>query len=153
VSQLDSRDAQDLLWWLVRAGFGRHVVGPAGDPRVIVLFHVWGDYLDVVHVRGVVWADAARIPKSGGCNLYRPACVVWHYWGGIMDALTALKRLPPPDDPIAPTRPYEPPRDRLVFPGRTLEALAVRSDELEHVTVPTCRYQTLKAIARSHSGV
>ncbi|MFI0466808.1 hypothetical protein ACH347_22235 [Saccharopolyspora sp. 5N102] len=43
--------------------------------------------------------------------------VVWHYWGGIVDALTALKDLPQPGGPDTPARPYEPPRDLHGVPG------------------------------------
>lgn len=142
MNRLDPAEAQDLLWWLVKQGFTRHVIGPMNSPHVIVLFYDWENYIDVAHIRGVHRTEVARVPKSAGYNVYRPTLVVWHYWGGIVDALAALKRLPPPDDPVTPTIPYVPPRNLAEVPkDGPQEALTVDPDECEQVHVRVSDYR------------
>jgi hypothetical protein len=110
VSGSDLTHTEDLLWWLVNRGFTRHVIGPVDSPRVVVMYYDWGKYIDVAHVRGSHHAEVARVPTAASRNVYRPSLVVWEHCGTITDALTALKQLPPPDDPAAPTTAYAPTR-------------------------------------------
>lgn len=115
----------DLVWWLVERGFTRHVIGPVDGPRVVLMYYDWGDYTDVAHVHGRARADVARIPNNGSRDVCRPKRVVWHRWGTITDALSALRHLPPPGEPLAPTEAYEPPRTSGVPEEGPREALAV----------------------------
>jgi hypothetical protein len=132
----DPSGSGDLLTWLVRRQFTCHVLGPMDNPHVIVLFYDWGRYIDVAHIRGEVRTEVARMRKGLEHSVYRPAHVVWHYWGGVIDALKALKRLPSPDDPIAPTRPYVPPRALVEVPvSGPREALSVAPEERGQVHV------------------
>jgi hypothetical protein len=132
----DTLNAEHLLWWVIKRGFARHVVGPVDDPHVIVLIYDWGAYLDVAHVRGIVRTEAARIPRRAALNVYRPDTVVWHYWGGLVDALNVLRLLPPPSDPSSPTRPYEPPRTLIdIAEDGPQEALTVDPRELDEVRI------------------
>ncbi|MCI2420104.1 hypothetical protein MOQ72_21920 [Saccharopolyspora sp. K220] len=133
--RLDPFAAEELLLWFVERDFARHVIGPPGDPRVIVLFHCWADhdYIDVAHVRGEVRTEVARVVNNTVGTVYQPRWVVWHYWGGIVDALEALRNLPDPGHPNAPTRPYQPPRDLPdPEPGA---ALWITHHETEHVRI------------------
>ncbi|TDD54377.1 hypothetical protein [Saccharopolyspora elongata] len=135
---LEPAEAEELLLWFVRHDFARHVLGPLGAPHVVVLFRQWNEHglTDVAHVRSQVRTEVARIVDAPGRNVYRPGLVVWHYWGGIVDALTALKDLPQPGGPDTPARPYEPPRDLHGVPGEgTGAALWIVPEEAETVRI------------------
>lgn len=128
----DASDIRSVLWWTVSQGFTRHLIGPHHSPHLVVLSHDWGPYVDVAHIRSIERAEVARIPKRAReLNLYCPDVVVWHYWGGIADALRALMLLPKPADGDGPTRPYQPPRSQ----PPEYRQLTVASDELRQVTV------------------
>jgi hypothetical protein len=134
-------DAARVLWWTIRQGFTRHVVGPIDDPHVVVLFYDWGAYVDLAHVRGIDRTEVARIPRrTSELNVYRPDTVVWHYWGGIADALNALMLLPSPFEGEGPTRPYEPPRNQMPLPENGNTRLAISPEELTEVTVLQSNY-------------
>lgn len=137
----DASDASQVLWWVIKRGFVRHIVGPVEDPHVVVLFHDWGNYVDIAHVRGLSRTEAARIPKRIEQNLYRPEIVVWHHWGGISDALHGLMLLPAPFDG-GPTRPYQPPRKLPPFSAEgAQEALTVYPYELDEVHIRLSNYR------------
>lgn len=51
------------------------------------------------------------MPNDEYASIWEPRTVVWHYYGGVVEALTALRSLPAPDEPAAPVHRYEPPRE------------------------------------------
>jgi hypothetical protein len=141
MDRLGASDTAQVLWWVIKRGFVRHIVGPVEDPRVVVLFYDWGTYVDVAHVRGAGRTEAARIPKRIEQNLYRPDVVVWHHWGGTSDALHGLMLLPAPVDG-GPTRPYHPPRNQPPFSvDGAHEALTVYPEELDEVHIRLSNYR------------
>jgi hypothetical protein len=108
-SAIDPTEAHDLLAWLRNHGFGAWHLVNAAKPSVIVLFRQWGGWVDVVHIRGCDRVEAARMPRGDAADIFRPEKIIWHYYGGIVNTLAALK------DVIArgvePTQVlYEPPR-------------------------------------------
>ena len=102
-------EAGELLWWLRRNGFTQHVIG-GDDPTVMVFVRPNLGFIDLVHIRGADRTEAARIPFDEFANIWRPEIGVWHYYGGIIDALTQLVLLPAPDQPVAPKDTYAIPR-------------------------------------------
>lgn len=114
---------------LKNAGFTAYCCGDRHAPHVLVAPYVWGDsYVDVVNARGADRVTTARLPRSGGLDIFAPHQVVWHYMGAVEPAVAALLRLPHPDHPNAPTVAYQAPltlfvssdeqRPMSVKPGR-----------------------------------
>jgi predicted GNAT family acetyltransferase len=131
-------DLERVLWWTVSTGFTRHLIGPRTSPRVIVLARDWNTYVDVAHIRGIERAEVARIPRRNGkLNLYHPEVVVWHYRGGIADALRALMLLPSPSNG-GPSRAYKPPRGQPAEPVQ----LSISPDELREVAMQLPDYHS-----------
>lgn len=109
--RLDPPEAADLLRWANQNGFTTHIVGDVDSPLALVLVRFVGSYIDIAHLRGADRTEVARIPRDEHANIWRPARCVAHFYGPVVPALEALRRLSPPDAESAPRVPYEPPRD------------------------------------------
>lgn len=113
---IDPPETAELLWWASRTGFTTHIVGPVDNPLVLVLARFVGDYIDIAHVRGADRTEVARIPRDEHANIWQPERVTFHYYGDVLTALQALRRLPHPGRAAAPRTPYQPPRDSAPTP-------------------------------------
>jgi hypothetical protein len=127
--RIDPPEAVELLRWASRSGFTTYIVGPPPSPHVLVLVKFDGGYIDVAHLRGADRTEVARIPHDEHANIWQPKLVTFHYYGGVLDALNALKRLPSPLDEAARQVPYSPPRDGTPTP------LTVADTERSTITV------------------
>lgn len=92
-------------------GFTHYCCGDRRAPHVLVSVYNWGGhgYIDIINVRGADRVTAARLPKHDGLDIFAPTRVVWHYMGALEPAVTAMLRLPPPNNPDAPTAIYPAP--------------------------------------------
>lgn len=109
--RLDPPEAAELLRWASRNGFTTHIVGDVESPHALVLVKFVGSYIDLAHLRGADRTEVARVPRDEHANIWRPTRCVAHFYGPVVPALEALRRLPPPDAESAPRAPYQPPRD------------------------------------------
>ncbi len=108
-----------------RAGFTHYCCGDRRAPHVLVSAYNWGDYIDVINVRGADRVTAARLPKSeDDLDIFAPSHAVWHYMGALEPTVAAILRLPPPGHPDTPTTTYPAPL-----------SLFVTSREQRHMTV------------------
>ncbi len=111
-----------------RAGFTHYCCGDRRAPHVLVSTYDWGDYIDVINVRGADRVTSARLPKHDDLDIFAPTQAVWHYMGALEPTVASTLRLPPPDHPDAPTTSYRAPislfvssreqRSMTVKPGR-----------------------------------
>lgn len=92
-----------------RAGFTHYCCGDCRAPHVLVAAYDWGDYINVINVRGVDRVTAARLPKYDGLDIFAPSRAVWHYLGALEPTVAAILRLPPPLHPDAPAITYPAP--------------------------------------------
>lgn len=132
--RIDPPEAAERLLWASRHGFTTHILGAVDSPDALVLVRFWPDYIDVAHIRGADRTEAARIPRDERANVWRPVPVVWHYYGGVLDALMALQFLPPPRAIGAPGDRYEPPRDSTPAP-----LIVTDAERAESTTRPPAR--------------
>lgn len=112
-----------LLRWARQQGFGAWHLTDRHEPTVIVLARHRRGVIDVIHLRGADRVEAARLEPTEHANIWRPHQVLWHYYGDVVHAITALRDLT--DD--YPALPYPP--DRTGHPT----PLYVTDDEL-HAT-------------------
>lgn len=87
-------------------GFAAWHLVDAAKPEVIVLFRVWPQWIDVIHVRGPDRVEAARLERGERADIWRPREAVWHYYGDVVQAITALRGLAEHN-----LRPYAVPRE------------------------------------------
>lgn len=127
--RIDPPEAAERLRWASLSGFTTHIVGNPHSPDALVLVRFWPGFIDVAHLRGADRTEAARIPRDECANIWRPERVTWHYYGSILDTLTALQHLPPPDAGSAVDGAYRPPR------GTAPEPLTVTDAERSKVTI------------------
>ncbi|RZS37815.1 hypothetical protein EV193_105374 [Herbihabitans rhizosphaerae] len=126
---VDPPETVDLLLWFTRHGFTTYYPGGANRPNVIVLSRINGAFIDVAHVRGADRAEAARIPNDDKADIWHPRFVVWHFYGGSVESLTALRNLATPDARDASGLLYEPPReDQYGFPHPLIVTRAERKE-------------------------
>lgn len=140
--RIDPPQAADLLRWASLNGFTTHIVGEPQSPDALVLVRFAKTHLDVAHLRGADRTEVARIPRDETANIWAPQFVTFHYYGGVLDALQALKRLPHGSDDRAHPR-YEPPREGSGTPV----PLTVTETERARITIrqpaPPSRHQHL----------
>lgn len=127
--RIDPPEAADLLRWASENGFATHIVGDVDSPDALVLVKFWPGYVDVAHLRGADRTEVARIPLDERANIWQPKNVTFHFYGGVLASLQALKRLPHPGLTAAPRVPYDPPRDSTPTP------LTVTGTERSTVTI------------------
>jgi len=120
--RIDPPEAAEVLRWASRSGFTTHIVGQVASPHALVLVKFAVGCIDLVHLRGADRTEVARIPYDEHANIWQPKLVTFHYYGGVPDALNALKRLPNPFDEAAPKVPYNPPRDSTPTPLTVTDA-------------------------------
>lgn len=108
---LNPPEAEGLLRWANQNGFTTRIVGEVNRPLALVLVKFVGSYIDLAHLRGADRTEVARIPRDEHANIWCPTRCVAHFYGPVVPALEALRRLPSPDAEAAPRVPYEPPRD------------------------------------------
>lgn len=108
--RIDPPQAADLLRWASHNGFTTHIVGEPQSPDALVLVRFAKTHLDVAHLRGADRTEVARVPRDENANIWAPQFVTFHYYGGVVDALLALKQLPPGTGGVPNDR-YEPPRE------------------------------------------
>ncbi|MGH3521097.1 MAG: hypothetical protein ACRDQ7_27720 [Haloechinothrix sp.] len=113
---VDPAEAANLLQWAFKHGFTTHIVGQLRQPAALVLVRFGASYIDIAHLRGADRTEAARLPRDEHANIWQPTHVTFHYYGRVLDALGALKRLPCPPDVATPQRRYIPPRDSTPRP-------------------------------------
>src|SRR5262249_37415261 len=89
--KIDPPEVVELLRWASRSGFTMHIAGRATDPHALVLVRFAGRYIDVAHLRGADRTEVARIPRDEHANIWHPKLVTFHYYGGVLEALQALK--------------------------------------------------------------
>lgn len=146
--RIDPPEAADRLLWASLNGFTTHVVGDPHSPEALVLVRFWPAFIDVAHLRGADRTEVARIPRDERANIWRPERVTWHYYGFVVDALTALQHLAPPDAGYASHGDYGPPR------GAVPEPLTVTDAERSKVTVrPPARRAGEGVMQVTNSGV
>lgn len=95
--RIDPPEAAELLLWASRNGFTTHIVGEVDRPLALVLVKFGQGFIDLAHLRGPDRTEVARVPRDERANIWRPERVTFHYYGGVLDALTALRRLPDRD--------------------------------------------------------
>lgn len=134
---IDPPEAAELLRWASLNGFTTRIVGDVDAPTAMVLVKFVGDYIDLAHLRGADRTEAARIPRDELANVWHPKFVVWHYYGGVLESLLALRTLPDPHHESVPRERYEPPRNG------TPEPLTVTDTERAKTTIrPSARRPT-----------
>lgn len=106
-------------------GFTLYCCGDHRAPHVIVAAYDWDSYIDVINIRGMDRVTAARLSKYNGLDIFAPSRAVWHYMGDLQPTVTAILRLPPPDDPEAPTASYPAPLS-LFVPSCERRTMTVR---------------------------
>jgi hypothetical protein len=104
-----SSDAYEAFAAINKSGFTHYCCGPRHAPHVLVAAYDWDNHIDVINIRGINHATAARLPKYGGLDIFAPSCTLWHYLGALQPTVAALLRLPPPGHPDAPTTNYPAP--------------------------------------------
>lgn len=128
---LQPPEAAELLRWFSGHGFTTHLPGGAELPHVLVLSRISGAYVDIAHVRCVDRTEVARLPNDEHANIWYPRHVSWHYYGSLVDALGALRRLLNRVGNRGPRGTYRPPRDGTPRPLTVTDAeratLTVRS--------------------------
>lgn len=92
-----------------KAGMTACCCGDRRAPHALVATYNWGDYIDVINIRGMHRVTAARLPVCDGLDIFAPAWAVWHYLGSLEPTVTAMLKLPPPDHRHAPTATYPAP--------------------------------------------
>lgn len=91
------------------AGFTVYCCGDRYAPHVLVATYAWDGYVDVINIRGINHATAARIPQYDGLDIFAPSRAVWHYVGALEPTAAAMLRLPAPNHLDAPTTTYPAP--------------------------------------------
>lgn len=91
------------------AGFTVYCCGDRQAPHVLIAAYGWDGYIDIINIRAIDQATAARIPKYDGLDIFAPSSVVWHYVGALEPTAAAILRLPPPTHTDAPTATYPAP--------------------------------------------
>lgn len=95
-------EVDELLASVARDGFTfRYCNGPS-QPTVIVGTYDWGDFVDLVVIRGVDDVVTARVPTADVTDIFEPEMIVWLYAGHAQHALRALLDLPYPEHAQAP---------------------------------------------------
>lgn len=95
-------EVDELLASITRDGFTfRYCDGPR-QPTVIVGTYDWGDFVDLVVIRGIDDVVSARVPTADVTNIFEPEVIVWLYAGHAQHALRALLDLPHPEHVQAP---------------------------------------------------
>ncbi|NKQ55587.1 hypothetical protein HFP15_22135 [Amycolatopsis sp. K13G38] len=103
-------EVDELLMAVTRDGFTlRYCNGPR-QPTVIVGTYDWGDWVDLVVIRGIDDVVSARVLTASVTDVFAPELAVWVYVGEAKQALRALLDLPHPDHPQAPTTSAPAPR-------------------------------------------
>lgn len=109
-TKIDPPEAPELLRWASGNGFTTNIVGDARSPQALVLVKVIGDYIDIAHLRGPDRTEVARIRRDEYANIWHPKFCVARFYGRLVPALEALRRLPPPHVESAPRVRHDPPR-------------------------------------------
>lgn len=120
-----SQGAYDAFAALKQAGFTHYCCGDRRAPHVLVSAYDWGNYIDVINIRGMDRVTAARLLKHDGVDIFAPTHAVWHYMGALEPTVTAFLRLPPPNHPDAPTAIYPAPLTLFVS-SREQRPMAMR---------------------------
>lgn len=98
-----SQETYETFNAIDRAGFTHYCCGDRRAPYVLVEAYDWGDYIDLINIRGADRATAARVPQYDGLDIFAPSQAVWHHLGTLEPTVAAILRLPPPHHPNAPT--------------------------------------------------
>lgn len=109
-----SQETYEAFAAIDKAGFTHYCCGDRRAPHVLVAAYDWGDYIDVINIRGADRVTAARLPKYVGLDIFAPSRAVWHYLGTLELTVAAIRRLPPPRHPNAPTTTYSAPATLFV---------------------------------------
>lgn len=104
-----SQEIYEAFVAIDRAGFTHYCCGDRRAPYVLVAAYNWGEYIDVINIRGVDRATAARLPNHGGLDIFAPCQAVWHYIGALESTVAEILRLPSPPYLNAPTATYPAP--------------------------------------------
>jgi hypothetical protein len=132
-----SQAAYEAFEAMKSAGYAHYCRGDRHAPHVLVSVYDWGHcgYIDVINIRGVDRATAARLPKYDGMDIFAPTQAVWHYMGALEHAVAALLRLPPPHHPDAPITAYSAPLTLFVS-TREQRPMTIRIGCQKSVTCP-----------------
>jgi hypothetical protein len=96
---------ETLLNWARVRGFYLHT---SDSGQVIVLAKAVPRTIDIAHIRGPASAAAARLVNDSGANIWRPLCIVTHYYGHCAHVLEFLETLDGVDTETLNKRPYTP---------------------------------------------
>lgn len=107
----DQPETYEAFAVMKTSDFTHYCCGDRRAPHVLASVYDWGShsYIDIINIRGADRVTAARLPKHDGLDIFAPTRVVWHYMGALEPAVTRILRLPPPNDPAAPTAIYPAP--------------------------------------------
>jgi hypothetical protein len=104
-----SQEIYEAFVAIDRAGFTQYCCGDCRAPYVLIAAYYWGDYIDMINIRGADRATAARLPHYGGLDIFAPRQAVWHHLGALESTVAGILRLPSPHHPNAPTATYPAP--------------------------------------------
>lgn len=104
-----SQETYEAFAAMKRSGFTAYCCGERHAPHVLVAAYDWDGYIDVINIRGMHRATAARLPKYDGLDIFAPSQAVWHYMGALQSTVAAMLGLPSPGHPDAPTTTYPAP--------------------------------------------
>jgi hypothetical protein len=118
-------EVERLLLDVVADGFTVYCCGPKSYPLALVAAYEWPGWVDLVTIRGLDLATAARVPKHGPLDVFAPPTVVWAYQGRAEPTLRALLGLVHPDHPEAP-RSEHPAPPSLLIPRSEQRPMSIR---------------------------
>lgn len=112
-------EVERLLVDIVEDGFILYCCRDRAEPSALIASYEWGQYVDVVTIRGFERVTVARVPQQGKVDVFAPEVAVWSYEGPAEPALRALLNLVHPQHPDAPATAYPAPRSLHPAPRAT----------------------------------